>query len=95
MARPRGRAVVKMLFLLVGLTAGGVAVAQVPTLPAETARRAPSGNPNEVVCINQPEIGSRLTRRRVCRTRAQWEETQMQTRTVLERVQLQKQTGNQ
>ena len=76
---------------------GGVAAAaaQAPTLPAETTRRGPSADPNEVVCINEAEIGSRLTRRRVCRTRAQWEETHMHTRTVLERVQLQKQTGNQ
>lgn len=74
--------------------AGTALLAQAPAAPA-TERSGPRGDPNEIVCINQAEIGSRLARRRVCRTRAQWDELAEQTRRVIERVQFEKQTGNQ
>ena len=76
------------------LVSGAVAMAQTPA-DAPTTKRGPSNDPNEVICINQAEIGSRVSRRRVCRTRAQWEEVNAQTRQVVERVQLNKQTTGQ
>ena len=42
---------------------------------------------NRIVCVNVTEIGSRLNRRRICRTRAEWAELQAQGRLVVDRVQ--------
>jgi hypothetical protein len=47
----------------------------------------PSGDPNHVICINERETGSRLSSRRVCRTRAEWEEHRAQLRAELEMIQ--------
>jgi hypothetical protein len=59
---------------------------------APTTKRGPSADPDEVVCINQSEIGSRLSRRRVCRTRAEWAEHQRQYRVDVEQAQQQLQS---
>jgi len=37
-------------------------------------------DPNRMVCRNITEIGSRLARRRVCQTQAEWDEQQRLTR---------------
>lgn len=85
----------RSLPLAVAAVATTAAFAQAPVGTPETQRSGPRGDPNEIVCVNQAEIGSRLSRRRVCRTRAQWDELAVQTRRVIERVQFEKQTGNQ
>jgi hypothetical protein len=46
-------------------------------------------NPNQVVCETIPETGSRLSHRRVCLTRAQWDERRRTTRQEVERNQTQ------
>lgn len=69
------------------------AVAQSPS--DAPARSGPENDPDQVVCINEPVTGSRLTRHRVCRTRAQWVEHRAETRKVVERVQFNKQTAGQ
>lgn len=51
------------------------------------ARKAP--DPDEVVCVSEPELGSRLVRRRTCMTRAQWAERRLQDRQTVERSQVQ------
>lgn len=51
------------------------------------ARKVP--DPNEVVCVSEPELGSRLVRRRQCMTRAQWAERRANDRQVVERAQVQ------
>lgn len=58
------------------------------------AAQAPSGaastdgpDPNQRVCRNLGETGSRLARTRVCLTRAQWEERRRETRQNVERAQ--------
>jgi hypothetical protein len=43
-------------------------------LMAEKAKPKPAKDPNEKVCEKQSVVGSRLATRRVCATRAQWEE---------------------
>jgi hypothetical protein len=43
-------------------------------LMAKEANPKPVKDPNEKVCEKQPVIGSRLATRRVCATRAEWEE---------------------
>ena len=41
-------------------------------------------NPNETVCRVVAETGSRLSRSRVCRTRAQWEQQRREMRDEIE-----------
>ncbi len=83
-----------MLKFLMGaaVVAATAAAAQAPNAPT---RSGPDNDPEEIVCVNEQVIGSRLARRRVCRTRAEWEQLRDQTRTVVERVQFQKQTTGQ
>ncbi|HEX8640234.1 MAG TPA: hypothetical protein VF704_03655 [Allosphingosinicella sp.] len=58
-----------------------------------TTRVGPSQDPNEVVCVRQQAIGSRLATRRVCRTRAEWEQHQLEFKQEIERAQQQMQTS--
>ena len=85
----------KLAILSVLLVSGAAAMAQGPSVAPAAERVGPNNDPNQVVCINQAEIGSRVSRRRVCRTRAQWDELNSQTRQVVERAQLGKQTTGQ
>ena len=79
-----------ILFIAIA-AAGTAAVSQSPT----TTKRGPSNDPNEVVCVKEAEIGSRLAQRRVCRTRAEWEEHHRQLRMAVEKAQYDKQTTGQ
>jgi hypothetical protein len=63
-------------------------------LSTAAAGQAPSGSdagtgpdPNQRVCRNLGETGSRLARTRVCLTRAQWEERRREARQNVERAQ--------
>lgn len=47
----------------------------------------PPRDPNEVVCERQEVLGSRLNTKRVCMTRAQWQEQRMQDRMDLDKSQ--------
>ena len=67
------------------------AIAQTGPAPS-TSKRGPGGDPNEVVCVSQAQIGSRLNRRRVCRTRAEWDEHKAEHKQEVERAQQQMQT---
>ena len=44
-------------------------------------------DPNEKVCENVPQIGSRLSQRRVCATRAEWAERRLEDRKDAEYIQ--------
>ena len=79
-------------FLLGLAVSGTAAISQSPTEDQAT-KRGPNNDPNQIVCINEAEIGSRLTRRRVCRTRAEWVEHQRQLRQNVETAQQQKQSN--
>lgn len=93
------------LFLASAALVSAAAFAQAPTAPtttpaptavAVTQQTGVLNDPNEVVCVREQEIGSRLRARRVCRTRAEWDAYREQTRQVTERVQNQsKQTFGQ
>lgn len=73
--------------LILGAVVGGTAAfAQAPADTSEQ-RVQPNQDPNQVVCVNENEIGSRVSRRRVCRTRAEWAEIERQTRATLDRTQ--------
>ena len=69
------------------------AVALAAAAPAESGVRPPSNNPSEMVCVREEVLGSRVATRRVCRTRAEWEEHRRQTRLSVERAQNQSQTS--
>ena len=83
---------VVLTFLLVSSAA---ALAQAPGGAPATTRIGPNQDPNEIICVRQTEIGSRLAQRRVCRTRAEWAEHRSQTQQSIEKAQTQIQTSNQ
>jgi hypothetical protein len=76
--------------VLVMITQG---LALAAAAPAQSGMRPPSNDPNEVVCVRETQIGSRLSTGRVCRTREQWDEVRRQARTSVERAQNQTQTS--
>jgi len=69
---------------LMGLIIGAPALAQQAPRPAEAAP-----NLNEVVCQKQEVTGSRLQKKKVCRTRAEWAEMQRLDREELDKTQTQ------
>jgi hypothetical protein len=66
-----------------------VVLALAATAPAETvaAPAANAADPNEKICENMAQIGSRLAKRRVCATRAEWAERRLQDRQDAEKIQ--------
>ena len=67
--------------------AATAALATEPPPAAPQTRTKSSGYSEQIVCRSVEQIGSRLSRRRVCRTRAEWAELQEQERQVVDRVQ--------
>ena len=55
-------------------------------------KRGPGTDPGEVVCVSEKQIGSRLNQRRICRTRAEWDEHRAEHKQEVERAQQQMQT---
>jgi hypothetical protein len=59
--------------------------------PATTASGAPvqptAADPNEKICENVTQIGSRLAKKRVCATRAEWAQRRLQDRQDAEYIQ--------
>ena len=68
-----------------------VVLALAATAPAETvvAPAANAADPSEKICENMAQIGSRLAKRRVCATRAEWAERRLQDRRDAEAIQRQ------
>ena len=83
--------------LLVAAAALGLApptLAQGPASPTQSPASVQKPNdPNEVVCNKEESTGSRLGAKRVCMTRTQWADRQLQDRLELERTQVQRGTG--
>ena len=88
----------KTVLLCAILASSMAAIAQTPeeapNAPA-TTKIGPSNDPNEVVCIRQSQIGSRVAARRVCRTRAEWAAHRAEYKQEIERAQQQLQTSGQ
>ena len=81
--------------LVVAATMVSAAAVAATAQPAAAPAAVEEDGQQKVVCRTITEIGSRLNRRRVCRTKAEWDELEVQTRQVVERVQMNKQTtGN-
>jgi hypothetical protein len=75
----------KKLVILSAILTSSAGWAQTPT----SGGGANEGNldPNETVCQAVAQTGSRLSRARVCMTRAQWAEQRRLTRQNIERTQ--------
>ena len=75
----------------IALTAGVAAAAQAQTNPPAAGQQQAAGtNPNEIICQKLEVTGSRLAAKKVCKTRAEWADAQLQDRQELERVQVQR-----
>jgi hypothetical protein len=61
------------------------AVAQAPA--DSTTQVGPNNDPSQIVCVNERVTGSRVSSRRVCRTRAEWAEHEAEQRRTLEKTQ--------
>ena len=74
-----------------------LALALTLTLPAtgparavageEKIQPAPPTDPNEKICENVTQIGSRIAKKRVCATRAEWAQRRLQDRQDAEKIQ--------
>ena len=71
--------------LLGSVCAASAAIAQTSNRPA-TTKIGPQTDPKQILCITDRAIGSRVTPRRVCRTRAEWQEHRLQLRGELDTV---------
>lgn len=72
--------------LTVGLVLGATAAAA--QAPADsTTRVGPNADPNQVVCVRERETGSRVSSRRICRTRAEWAAHEAEQRRTVEKTQ--------
>jgi predicted secreted protein len=82
----------KLLMLVAtSMAAAAVAATAQPTATAPEEKPAKE----KQVCRSVGELGSRLNRRRVCATKAQWDEMGVQNRLAIDRVQNGRQTtGN-
>ena len=56
---------------------------------AQAPPSSPTADPNEKVCENIAAIGSRLAKKRVCATRAEWEERRRLDREAVDQAQRQ------
>jgi hypothetical protein len=69
---------------------GALFLSAAASAQAPNARHAGSDeryDPNQTICRNLANTGSRLSRTRVCMTRAQWEDYRRATRQALEQTQ--------
>jgi hypothetical protein len=72
---------------LLALSATSAALIATVALAQAADETGPNNDPNQVVCVKEKQIGSRLSTSRVCRTRSEWEQVRIQSRQVVERVQ--------
>ena len=78
----------KKLLFCAALVISGAASAQSPARNSSPGGAGARGtDPNETICRNIGEIGSRLNRTRVCKTRAQWEEERRLQRQSIDQTQ--------
>lgn len=59
------------------------------SMPTLAQSHTPSFDPNEKVCENLTMVGSRLAKKRVCATRAEWEERRREDRQAVDQIQKQ------
>lgn len=64
------------------------AAAAAQTAAPAPAQQPPQADPNERICETVSMIGSRLAKKRICATRAEWAEMRLRDRQEVERVQM-------
>lgn len=62
-----------------------IAVAQSTDAPTQTPR--PKLDPNQRICEDVTQVGSRLATKRICATRAEWAEKRKQDRETVDQAQ--------
>ncbi|HWT12063.1 MAG TPA: hypothetical protein VN231_04860 [Allosphingosinicella sp.] len=72
--------------LMLAATLVSAAAVAAAAQPAATASEEKPGE-EKMICRMVAELGSRLNRRRVCATKAQWDELNSQNRLAIDRVQ--------
>ena len=73
-----------LLAMVIGI--GGLILA-VPTAADQAQPKANAYDPSERICEKITEVGSRLAVKRVCMTRAQWEERRRDDRDAVDQAQ--------
>ena len=68
--------------------AAGLATVSMASEPAEAVKKG--RDPNEKICETHGVLGSRLATRRVCATRAEWQERRQRERDIVDRTQTQR-----
>ena len=72
------------------ILASGPAIALAAQTQTQSPQVAQSAyDPNERICESIPTIGSRIAKKKVCATRAEWEEKRMLDRQAVEQAQRQ------
>lgn len=84
-----------MRILVIGISAFGLAAVasaqtSAPTTPTISAEQAKADSLNQKICRTEEMTGSRLAKRKVCKTRSEWADQQLQDRQEIERVQTQR-----
>jgi hypothetical protein len=77
----------KYLFCAALLLSGAASAQTGSPASSPNGAGARSGDPNQMICRNIREIGSMLSRSRVCKTRAQWEDERRNTRQNIDQSQ--------
>ena len=64
------------------------AVALIPATASAEQNKSAAKDPNRIICEKQEVLGSRLATKKICMTRAQWADLQLQDRQEIDRVQV-------
>ncbi len=81
----------KKLLFLGGIMMSAAAVAEAPS----SSRTDATSDPNQTICRSIPNTGSRVSRSRICMTRAQWEDRRQEMRATVERGQINRRNDGQ
>jgi hypothetical protein len=86
----------KLIFASVSVAlVAAPAIAQAPAAaPAQSQSTAKKDDPNQKICVKEESTGSRLGAKRVCMTRAEWDDRRLQDQQELTRVQTQRSGPN-
>ena len=76
--------IITIIGLALPISASGALAAE----PTKSTRQAK--DPNEKICETHGVLGSRLAKRRVCATRAEWAERKLRERDIIDRTQTQR-----
>ena len=72
--------------ILIGMLMAAQVATGSPTTPAGPVARKPQ--PDKLICVDAPQLGTRLGGHRVCRTKAEWDEDRQNVRADTEKAQL-------